>query len=366
MIKSKKTMRCLLFVAISIFIFSCNGTKENSASKVNEKDKVDRTVSDPKKGEKFTVAFYNVENLFDIYDDPKTNDNQFLPSSEKRWTAERYSEKLRNLGRVLSTLNANAGDEADLIGLVEIENEQVINDLKEQGELGKTDYKVVHEESPDNRGIDVGLIYNSDVFKYESHTSLRVDFVDNPDIKTRDILYIQGEVNNQDLHVFVNHWSSRRDGAKETEFKRLNCANVVQRKIEEIQWEDPDAKILLMGDFNDYPNNKSIREVIKADGGPEPDHFFNTAASSHGIEGIGTYNYRGDWVMLDQIMVSNPLRNSKDLELLDETISIVKEEWMMYKHPKYGDYRPNRSYGGTKYFGGFSDHLPVYIQFQMN
>lgn len=315
--------------------------------------------------EKFTVAFYNVENLFDIYDDPKTNDEQFLPSSEKLWTSERYSEKLENLGRVLSALNMDAGDDADLIGLVEIENEAVIKDLSQQGDLLNTSYGIVHEDSPDNRGIDVGLMYNKDVFDYISHESLRVDFPSNPDIKTRDILYVLGQVNGEDLHVFVNHWSSRRDGANETEYKRLACAEVTKKKIREVQLKDKEALILLMGDFNDYPDNKSILEVIQADGAKGEGHFFNTASSAHANK-EGSYNYRGDWVMLDQIMISNALKNSNSFQLNDQNIRILKEEWMMYTHPKYGDSRPNRSYGGKKYFGGYSDHLPVYVQFNLN
>ena len=369
MTKNRPFSLGIAILILSISIMSCKNTKENGSIQAGESDQKNAIGLKSNKNDAasiFTVAFYNVENLFDIYDDPKTNDNQFLPSSEKVWTAEKYSDKLQKLGKVLSALNIEAEDEADLIGLVEIENEQVILDLKQQGNLTDTPYKVVHDDSPDNRGIDVGLMYNSAVFKYQKHEQLRVYFEGHPDVKTRDILYVTGNVNNEILHVFVNHWSSRRNGAEESEFKRLACAEVAKRKINSIQSNDPEAMILLMGDFNDYPNNKSIVDVIGADGKEGKDRFFNTAASSHGKEGIGTYNYRGDWVMLDQIMISNPLKNSSEMELVDETISILKEDWMLYKHPKYGDYRPNRSYGGTKYFGGYSDHLPVYIQFNLN
>ena len=250
------------------------------------------------------------------------------------------------------------------MGLVEVENRQVMLDLIAAGNTG-VNYKVVHEESPDERGIDVGLIYNADVFNYISHQSLQVDFPNEPNEKTRDILYVKGQINGEDLHLFVNHWSSRRDGQKETEYKRLASANVVSGKIDEIRSNDSDPNIILMGDFNDYPDNISITEVIAADGsGDKP--FYNSASLTHERAEEGSYNYRGDWGMLDQIILSKELKNSQSIVLNNDQISIFKEDWMLFQHPKYKDFRPNRSYGGNKYYGGYSDHLPVYLQFRLN
>ncbi len=361
-----------LFSALPIVLVllsaSCNSVQGNK-----QVEGEDLLVSDQsqtqnfllEKAKKLTVAFYNVENLFDIYDDKKTNDNQFLPSSEKEWNAERYSKKLKDLSKVINALSEEASDEVDLIGLVEVENRVVIEDLIKEGDLAKTDYKIVHEESPDERGIDVGLVYNSEVFQYVSHESLRVYFEQSPEVKTRDILYVHGLVNGASIHVFVNHWSSRRKGQKESEYKRLACAEVAKKKILEIQKDDSEANIILMGDFNDYPDNKSITEVIEADNTSDEHHFFNTALKAH-MNDEGTYNYRGDWGMLDQIIISNEMMKSPIFELKSKDVNIFKPEWLLYKNEKYNDWRPNKTYGGPNYYGGYSDHLPIYVQFNLN
>ena len=313
-----------------------------------------------------TVVFYNVENLFDIYDDPRTNDNEFLPTSGKEWNEEKYNTKLDHLSQVISGLEVEAEDEADIIGLVEIENKKVLEDLIETKGLNDTSFEIIHGNSPDDRGIDVAMLYNKKTFKYEGHEYLRVQF-DDPDIKTRDILYVNGKINGEKIHVFVNHWPSRRDGAEVTEYKRLNAANVLRDKIDDIQNADPESNIIVMGDFNDYPDNKSIREVVKADNTNAQGHFFNTAAKTHELAERGSYNFRGKWVTLDQIMLSNYLMNTNQkFQLQEQDIEIFKREWMMFRHPKYKDLRPSRTYGGDKYFGGYSDHLPVYIQLICN
>ncbi|MEM7162962.1 MAG: endonuclease [Bacteroidota bacterium] len=356
-----------LFLLIASWHFACQGEKSNIENGKNASGSIELregSIADFSDS-LLTVAFYNVENLFDIYDDPKTNDNQFLPSSEKEWTAERYGEKLKNLAKVFSAIEAHASDSPDLIGLVEIENEQVIKDLIGQFNPSDASYKIVHEDSPDERGIDVGFVYNENVFTYLSHENIRVYFEQDPKVKTRDILYIRGSVNGEVLHVFVNHWSSRRDGEKETEFKRLACARMVKQKIFAIQKENAEANILLMGDFNDYPNNNSLVNVIGANNSNSGNSFFNLASAIH-ERGEGTYNYRGKWGMLDQMILSDALKNDARFQLSTDELYILKEEWMLYQHPKYKDFRPNRSYGGPNYYGGYSDHLPVYIQFNLN
>jgi len=364
----KKQYPLALFSLFSISLFlACGAEKGNIEN--GDKSKNDYLKKTGQEHvfshEIMTMAFYNVENLFDIYDDPKSNDNQFLPSSDKKWTAERYSEKLRNLAKVFSALATEANDAPDIIGLVEVENRQVILDLIGQMKSINAKYEVVHEDSPDARGIDVGFIFNKEVFTYESHENLRVYFESDPKIKTRDILYVKGNVNGESLHIFVNHWSSRRDGEKETEFKRLACARVVKSKIAQIQSREKEANILLMGDFNDYPDNKSLVEVIGADNSGKETSFYNLASARH-RKGEGTYNYRGNWGMLDQIILSNALKQDNVFQLKTADIQILKENWMLYQHPKYKDFRPNRSYGGPNYYGGYSDHLPVFVQFNLN
>lgn len=343
--------RVLILTLALVFL-----SASNCSSKSNEEEE------NGKKVKVFTIAFYNVENLFDTEDDPRTNDNEFLPTSGKQWNNERYQTKLNHIAQVLSGLESEAEDQADIIGLVEIENRKVLEDLISQKGLSDTSYEIVHGNSPDDRGIDVALLYNKKTFKYSGHEYLKVKFED-PDVKTRDVLYVSGRINGEDFHLFVNHWPSRRDGADETEYKRLNAANVLKKRIDQIRSDTPQANIILMGDFNDYPDNRSIKEVILADGKSKPGHFFNTGAKTHELGERGTYNFRGKWVTLDQIMLSNYLMNeNQEFQLQELDIEIFQREWMMYKHPKYKDLRPSRTYGGDKYFGGYSDHLPVYIQ----
>ena len=310
----------------------------------------------------FNVVFYDVENLFDTIDHPDVRDEEFTPNSEKKWTSERYSTKLGNLSKVLSA-STNDGL-PEVIGLCEVENKGVVADLLTTGSLKKGKYQIVHEDSPDGRGIDVAFAYRKKALKVVSHESITVNLPGDDARPTRDILHVTTVIKKKDtVHFFVNHWPSRYGGAEKSQPKRIQAAEDLREVVDDILGKDRMAKIVIMGDFNDYPDNASVWETLKAREKVEPEDAMALVNLAFPMEenGQGSYNYRGDWGMLDQIIVSQGLMSeaSKGLIADENSLRIVKEEWMLFTHPKYGDKRPNRTYGGDNYYGGYSDHLPV-------
>ncbi len=314
------------------------------------------------KSDKFTVMFYNVENLFDTINNPNTFDDEFSPNTDKHWNTKRYNKKLKDLAHVISLVDKNSLP--DIIGLSEVENKQVLKDLASKKEL-KANYAIVHEESPDSRGIDVALMYKKSSFKYLSHKAIKVHFDFEPETKTRDILYVKGKMNDGEfLHVFVNHWSSRREGRKESEIKRVTTAKLLKNKVDEILQKDSIAKIIIVGDFNDEPRNKSLKEVLSAANSrsSKKSKLYNLMYNKDLLK-LGTYNYRGKWQMLDNIIVSRALLHSDKGYVVDgKEGDILSQEWMMFYNGKYDSNTPNRTYGGSNYYGGISDHLPVFVK----
>ena len=307
------------------------------------------------KGQPLEVVFYNVENLFDTVDDTLVWDNDFLPDSANNWTEERYAKKLVDLAKVLTEISADGGIE--VVGLCEVENRKVVEDLFATDSLGKRKFKVIHEDSPDKRGIDVALAYNSDVLTELYHEKIRYSFSFEPETTTRDILYAKLLSNEDTLHFFVNHWPSRRGGQEASEPKRLKAATVLRTKIDSILLKDHHAKIVAMGDFNDYPNNRSMTEVMNCEPGANQ-RLTNLTYHLHD-NGSGTYNYKGEWGMLDQFIVSDGLLYGESgFVTTDSSAQIFKEDWLLY-FPEDGEPSPSKTYGGPNYYGGFSDHLPI-------
>jgi predicted extracellular nuclease len=330
----------VIIIAMLVFVFSRN----------------------PQPAKPIEVVFYNVENLFDTVDDTTVWDDHFLPDSLKEWTDERYSKKLVDLAKVLTEISED--DLPEIIGLCEVENRQVVEDLFATDSLAKRKYKVVHEQSPDFRGIDVALAYDSDLMSELYHENIRVSFSFEPETTTRDILYTKLLSCGDTLHVFVNHWPSRRGGQEKSEPKRLKAATVLRTKIDSILLKDHNAKVIAMGDFNDYPNNRSMTEIMNCEPGANQ-RLTNLTYDFH-ENGSGTYNYRGEWGMLDQFIVSDGLLYSAEgCAASDSSAIIFKEDWMMY-FPETGSPSPNRTYGGPNYYGGFSDHLPIRLTLYCN
>lgn len=312
-----------------------------------------------KKAKDETIVFYNVENLFDTIDDPTIQDEDFLPTSKMKWNTLRYTTKLEHTAYALTSgLTKNPM----LIGLVEIENESVLVDLIKTGSLAKTNYGIAHKNSPDQRGIDCALLYDKTLFQVMEMKTLSVKIDSIPDFKTRDILYVKGKMKGgKVLHVLVNHWPSRRGGEAESEIRRIQAANVARKQVDEILAADPKANILLMGDFNDHPDNKSILDVLKAkplsDTGAD---LYNLLADDQAA-GKGTHNYKGEWGVLDQFIVSQALlKGTNKVQLKTGDAVIVMDEKLLFTN-KDGSKKPSSTYGGTNYFGGYSDHLPIQL-----
>lgn len=306
--------------------------------------------------EKVTVGFYNVENLFDTEDEPGVNDNDFTPEGDKEWTEKRYYEKLDNIAKVVNALNKS--DWPVILGLAEVENRDVLEDLTKQKDLVDADYGIVHYDSPDQRGIDVAFLYRKEFFQVLKKTSIDIFNPDFPNSKTRDILHVKGQFFNGEIfHFFVNHWSSRRDGTLETEPKRVFQAAQLKKAVDAISASAPEEKIIIMGDFNDYPTDKSIKKTLGAD--VHGKGLYNLAYALH-MDDKGTINYKNDWGMFDQFIVSNNVFES-GLSLKSKQQKILYTDWLVWRGKK-----PNRTYGGNKYYGGFSDHLPTYIELEIS
>ena len=253
----------------------------------------------------------------------------------------------------------------DIIGFAEIENKPVLEMLVSTATLRKTKYGIVHYDSPDERGIDVAMLYNPATFKVISSEPLQVILPGGD--RTRDILYVKGKLNSGEmLNIFINHWPSRREGTELSEPKRMAAAIVLRTKLDAIQKLEKSPNILILGDFNDEPSNNSITQVIKALAPEKPFETNNLYSLLYPQykNGDGSLFYK-DWDLFDQIIVSgNMLSNKKGMRTAVNDAAIFKADYLLFTS-KSGESRPNRTMG-EKYFGGYSDHLPVYVKFNLN
>jgi predicted extracellular nuclease len=303
-----------------------------------------------------TIAFYNIENLFDVYNDGQTNDNDFLPTSAKKWTIKRYNQKIYKLGSVISKIGFEATNRPPaIIGLAEVENSSVLNDLINSQDLLEYNYGFVHHDSNDERGIDVALLYNKDEFKVESSETFTLDLMTPEGEKdfTRDILWVSGILDGEHIHVIVNHWPSRREGNEGTSYKRVTAAKKVLGIISKIKEQSQDPKIIIIGDFNDNPNNESVQFLV------DNTDFINTTETLWTRE-RGSLNHDFRWNLFDQIIISKNWLVSEQNTYVFEKANIFDEKFVTLFHGKYKG-QPFRTYVGKKYMGGFSDHFSVYI-----
>lgn len=310
------------------------------------------------------IVSYNVENLFDCKDDTLKNDQEFLPEGGYHWTPNKYKDKLANISRVITTIGG--WKTPILVGLYEVENEKTLTDLTKYSPLKNLRYKFIHAESPDRRGIDVALLYEPKQFKLLTSDFFQIIFPDNKRSKTRDILYASGKLPNGDtLHVFVNHFPSRLGGEKKSEPKRIYVASVLRNKVDSIRSLSPKANILIMGDFNDYPTNKSMQETLGAKKISAPidtDNLYNLVYHFQEKGDIGSNKYRGIWGMLDQIIVTgNMLLPENTLYTNEKNMYICQESFLLEDDTTLLGKKPFRTYIGKKYHGGYSDHLPIYV-----
>jgi predicted extracellular nuclease len=305
------------------------------------------------------IAFYNVENLFDTIKTLEKNDRDFTPIGKYKWNTERYQTKINNLAFVISQLKE--GKHPDIFGLCELENRAVIQDLINVKILKKKkSYGIVHKESEDLRGIDVALIYDQKKFRVLEEKWITIDLTPFGADPTRDILYAVLADKIDTLHVFVNHWPSRGGGKMETEGKRIYASMELYKHYYTLLASKPNAKVIIMGDFNDEPLDQSIQYLINQSTSqniPLTNLFWDLQK-----QGLGTYKFRDQWNMIDQMMVTFPILNTTQTgyQLVAGSVKIMKEPWMLQTDEKYAGY-PLRTYGGQKYLGGYSDHLPISI-----
>ncbi len=307
----------------------------------------------------YTIAFYNLENLFDTIDDPDTADDDFTPEGKKKWTLRRYKKKVKRLARAIATIGEeNTKHPPVILGIAEVENYEVVYDLIQSKYIKDFNYGIVHYDSPDERGIEVAFLYRKKYFELIESKVYPLHFVDNNGKKdfTRDILCVKGNLNGELIYFIVNHWSSRRSGTKKSEYKRIKAANLAQEIITEIKEETPKAKIIIMGDFNDNPINKSIKQVLVSN------QFYNPMESLYD-KGMGTAIHQGEWFLFDQIIFSKNF--FKDNTHTFRHANIYNQHFLKDKFNK-NEENPYRTYIGKWYKGGISDHFPVYITLDYN
>ena len=305
------------------------------------------------------IAFYNIENLFDTIDDPEKNDEEFLPEGLYEWTTERYAAKLSNMAKAISGIGSEVSAEGPtIIGLAEMENHQVLEDLINTSPLDKLGYGIVHYDSPDKRGIDVALLYKKDAFKVINSTSNRLVMKGKPDFFTRDQLVVTGELDGDLLNIIVNHWPSRRS---DPEYREA-AAGLSRHLSDSLNRIQKNAKTFIIGDLNDDPADNSVFDVLGAKGMKDQvkkQGLFNPMWQIH-EDGFGTLEYRGNWNLFDQIIISEPLISKKGKGWKFEKAAIYSASFLKEQTGKYAG-SPWRTHVGKKYLGGYSDHLPVYL-----
>ena len=302
------------------------------------------------------VMFYNQENLYDTIDNPQKDDNEFLPTEKREWNSYRYHKKIKNISKVIAT--AGGWQLPDIVGMCEIENDTCLNDLLNKTELYRFHYNAIHFDSEDARGIDVAILYNTKTFTPLTQRPIRIQFATDPNKKTRDVLYVSGiiKTTNDTLHLFVCHFPSRRGGKTTSEPFRMEVAQAIRANIDSIFSTNAQANILVTGDFNGYPDDKSITEGLQA---KSPTDTCNQClVSLQDPLAEGTYKFQGQWNFLDQSIVSTSFTKHYFVEY-----KVITEEGLLERSEKTGEATPSRTYGGQFYNGGFSDHLPITTSF---
>ncbi len=318
--KKRLKKHSVFLFGVIIIIFCCTGTTTFRKPSV-------------------TIAFYNLENLFDTLDDKHKNDNEFLPTSAKNWNTEKYYMKLNKTARVILAMNDWSGP--DIIGLCEAENETVLKDLVMQTTLLKYDYKYIHYESPDRRGIDNALLYKANKVKVVESYNFPADTAGK--FKTRDILWVRllSKKYKDTISVFVNHWPSRMGGKEKSTSKRLFVSSRLLYLSDSLKAEFPNDLFIALGDFNDDPEDESLQQLNRF-------YKYNPVAEQE----QGTLKYQAHWNKFDQIMFDSEV---------EFQFEIYNPYWMYKDDERYAGEKPYRSYLGKKYIGGYSDHFPVLL-----
>jgi len=311
---------------------------------------------------RYCITFYNVENLFDTEKDSVKKDNDFTPDGFYHWTNKRFYKKINDIAKVF--LSINGWEPPDIIGLAEIENANVLKKLCYTTGLKEYNYRFVHYDSPDFRGIDVALLYRKDKLEIIESFPVPVVFPFEPTSKNRDILYVKVVIATDTLHLFVNHWTSRFGGEGATIPKRNFYAQLLKTKTDSLLHINPDANIIIMGDFNDYPTDESMSKYLQAKNYKKVKNqalLYNLMLPiiDNG-KNRGTHKMQEFWGCLDQFIVSKSLMDGKNgWRVENSEASIFDAPFLLVDDEKYGGVKTFRTYLGPKYVGGYSDHLPI-------
>lgn len=307
------------------------------------------------------IGFWNVENLYDTLNDVWKNDEEFTPSGTNAWTGSRYWTKIDRLAEVISQMATDVTpDGLAILGLCEIENKSVVEDLVKNVRLKKRNYKVAHIEGPDARGVDPSFIYNPTYFTLKKAVSYHVALVDTG-YKTRDILVISGLFNGEPLSVLINHWPSRRGGELKSRPGRINAAIMARHIADSIVKINPETKIAIMGDLNDDPTNESVKKHIGTYGDVKEavaGDYFNPMEKLF-ASGIGSLAWKDSWNLFDQILLNKPFLGEY-FSWNYYSVRVFNKAFLKSDHGNFKGY-PFRTYSGSAYTGGYSDHFPVYI-----
>ena len=317
----------------------------------------------------YKIVFYNLENFFDTVNDPEVLDDEFTPEGPKKWTQDKYDKKLHNMERVFFDIAAINKDYPVVIGVSEVETRNVLEDIVAAPKLAPANYRIVHHDSPEARGVDVAFFYRADVFKLEGEKAIRTIIPSLPNFKTRDILTMWGKIDGEDFLFMVGHWPSRLGGKEASEYKRIAVGEQMRSIADSVKQIRPDVKVVLMGDFNDDPTDPSITQglgaKLKVKELQKGDYYAPYASMLKA--GYGTLAYGDAWNIFDNIVVTENLVNDTTDKLKIQKApgskfygNIFKRHYMVQKEGQYKGY-PLRTYVGNNFQGGYSDHFPVYI-----
>lgn len=328
--------------------------------------------------ENYVIGFYNLENLFDIYNDPVKNDEEYLPDGKNKWTEVKYKKKLHNMATVIAEMAAANKAFHTVLGVSEIENRLVLDDLVSQPELLPANFQIVHYDGPDRRGVDVALLYRPDQFDYIDSESIPFSFEgtevpitltkeEQDYFRTRDILMVHGKISGEDFAIYVAHLPSRI-GGKGSDLRSLG-GEIIRKHAEKMMAKVPGIKVVVMGDMNDDPFNESMAKWLGAKRNPEDvkeNGFFNPFWRMLD-DGYGSLGYRDTWSIFDLVIVNDALLNAKSGTLSIRPLGkkgyygvVFKRPFMITQSGKFKNY-PKRTFSNGKFINGYSDHLPTYI-----
>ncbi|MDR2010377.1 MAG: endonuclease/exonuclease/phosphatase family protein [Bacteroidales bacterium] len=307
------------------------------------------------------IAFYNIENLFDTL--PGDNDKEFTPEGPKNWNTKKYYEKLGNIAFVINQLGSDVtGSAPAVVGLSEIENISVLEDLVKTDPIAQYDYQIVHFDGPDHRGVDCALLYRSEFFKVKHTSMYKVVMNDMPDFTTRDQLVVTGDYDEEEITFIVLHWPSRSGGEKASRPKRVAAADLTRHIVDSILNVSNQAKIVIMGDLNDDPVDQSVKKHLKTAGDKNKAKaplLYNPMEELF-KKGVGSLAYDDKWNLFDQIIISPAFLEKDRASYRFYQVHVFNKSFLLQKEGRYKGY-PLRTYVGNTYMGGYSDHFPVYI-----